>query len=212
MVISLRRGLGALLVAWALLLPAASLAQTVGAPSDGGFVTLDIDDSAPRAGTTVLAPNTSLSEFSLSLLATTSALTVQPKVYPVVSGVIAANPIWTGPAVTVTSNSFAAYTFSPGIAVTAGATYALVVEKTVAGETGQIEWLLSDAYADGVPVYYSSVSSTWTDNPSVDAVFSATFVSAAPTVPTLSEWALIVLGVALAGSAALYVQRRRSAI
>lgn len=41
-----------------------------------------------------------------------------------------------------------------------------------------------------------------------DLIFTATEVAPAP-VPTLSEWAMILFGLALAGGAALYIQRRQ---
>lgn len=47
-----------------------------------------------------------------------------------------------------------------------------------------------------------------------DSRFIATFATAttpAP-VPTMSEWAMIILGTMLAGSAALYIQRRKQAV
>ncbi|WGM31962.1 hypothetical protein KKHFBJBL_02213 [Brevundimonas sp. NIBR11] len=42
-----------------------------------------------------------------------------------------------------------------------------------------------------------------------DAYFFATFGPEATPVPTLSEWAMILFGLTLAGGAALYIQRRR---
>ncbi|HEY1071806.1 IPTL-CTERM sorting domain-containing protein [Brevundimonas sp.] len=44
-----------------------------------------------------------------------------------------------------------------------------------------------------------------------DGLVSITYVSPAP-VPTMSEWAMILLGVMLAGGAALYIQRRPFAV
>ena len=48
------------------------------------------------------------------------------------------------------------------------------------------------------------------DNNPIDTatIFFATVAPAAP-VPTLSEWAMILLGLTLAGGAALHIQRRR---
>lgn len=45
----------------------------------------------------------------------------------------------------------------------------------------------------------------------VTDTFSRTLVSPAP-VPTLSEWAMILFGTLLAGSAALYIQRRQMVV
>lgn len=53
---------------------------------------------------------------------------------------------------------------------------------------------------DGSVVDYNSVSITGVNAP------------AAPSIPTLGEWAMILFGAILAGAAALYVQRRRMAV
>jgi hypothetical protein len=46
-----------------------------------------------------------------------------------------------------------------------------------------------------------------------DLTFEVVQVAAAPApVPTLSEWAMILLGLMLAGGAALFIQRRRLAL
>lgn len=205
----IRSTLGAFFGAVALIVASPSIAQTVGVPSAGGIASVGIDDSTPRVGTTVSSLNTKLSTFSLSLEASTSKLTVRPQVYAVTGGIVGITPIWTGPTVDVTPGAYASYTFAPNLTVTSGTTYALAVEKTVAGETGSIEWVFSDDYAGGVPIFYDPATTRWIDNPSVDAVFSATFVSAAAPVPTMSEWAMILFGIVLAGAAALYLQRRR---
>ena len=212
MIENIRSAFSALVGALALISASPSSAQTVGVPSAGGIASLGIDDTAPRVGTTVTSPNTKLSAFSLSLGASTSKLTVRPQVYAVTGGVVGETPIWTGPTVDVTPGVYASYTFSPNLTVTSGATYALAIEKTVAGETGSIEWVLGDNYAGGVPIFYDPATTNWIDNPSFDAVFSATFVAAAAPVPTMSEWAIIILGTMLAGGAALYIQRRKQAV
>lgn len=209
---SIMSAFGALIAAATLIVASPTLAQTVGVPSAGGIASLGIDDSTPRVGTTVSSPNTKLSAFSLSLEASTSKLTVRPQVYAVTGGVVGVTPIWTGPTVDVTPGAYASYTFSPNLTVTSGATYALAIEKTISGETGSIEWVFSDDYAGGVPIFYDPATTTWIDNPSLDAVFSATFVSAAAAIPTMSEWAMIILGTMLAGGAALYIQRRKQAV
>lgn len=206
---SIRSTLGAFFGAVTLLVASSSVAQTVSVPSAGGIASVEIDDSAPRAGTTVSSPNTKLSAFSLSLVASTSKLTVRPQVYAVAGGVVGGSPIWTGPTVDVTPGAYASYTFSPDLTVNSGETYALVVEKTVAGEEGSLEWVVPDEYAGGVPIFYSTTTTSWIDNSFFDAVFSVTFVSAAAPVPTMSEWAMIILGTMMAGGAALYIQRRR---
>lgn len=65
----------------------------------------------------------------------------------------------------------------------------------------------SNPYSGGSLVFdYNTLS-----NP-VDLVFTVTEVVPPPApVPTLSEWAMILLGLMLAGGAALYIQRRHLA-
>lgn len=89
---SIRSTLGAFFGAVTLLVASSSVAQTVSVPSAGGIASVEIDDSAPRAGTTVSSPNTKLSAFSLSLVASTSKLTVRPQVYAVAGGVVGGQP------------------------------------------------------------------------------------------------------------------------
>ena len=195
------------LMTWIALTAFPAAAQTVGVPSGGGVASLGIDDGTPRVGTTVRALNTRLTQFDLSLRATTASLTLRPAVYPVAAGVIGASPVWTGPDVVVSSSGFASYSFNPDLMVTTGSDYVLVVEQVVPGQVGEIEWVFADSYADGVPVFYETSTSSWVENSFPDAVFSATF--AATPVPTLTTWAMILLGLMLAGGAAVQIQRRR---
>lgn len=190
-----------------------AMAQTVGVPSAGGLVAVGIDDSVTQVGTTVRAVNDRLSQFSLSLRATTATLTVRPVVYPVTGGVIGSTPLWTGSNLTVSSTAFSDYAFSPALTVAPGDDYALVVEQQTAGEAGEIEWVFSDDYADGVPIFYDTVTADWVENPSQDAVFAATFAPAPAPVPTMAEWAMIALTALLAvfGAALLNPRPRHKA-
>ncbi|MBB5746878.1 IPTL-CTERM sorting domain-containing protein [Brevundimonas variabilis] len=61
----------------------------------------------------------------------------------------------------------------------------------------------SDVYGGGTLLFDFA-----TTFPGFDLIFTATEVTPAP-VPTLSEWAMILFGLALAGGAALYIQRRQ---
>lgn len=55
---------------------------------------------------------------------------------------------------------------------------------------------------------------TYYHNPhlSDDLVFTVTEVATPATVPTMTEWAMILFGILLAGGAALMIQRRRLAV
>lgn len=80
--------------------------------------------------------------------------------------------------------------------------------------------LFSGAYAGGHTVFIDSGAdlTAWTGRPwqiraTTDMGFVASFGPAPvpAAIPTLSEWAMILLGVLLAGGAALTIQRRRQA-
>jgi hypothetical protein len=80
------------------------------------------------------------------------------------------------------------------------------------GAVGNIICMSRGSEGGGVNVcgdtdYNSDDNSSFagSSNPSV-----VTLTSGAAAVPTLSEWALILFGLILAGGAALYIQRRRS--
>lgn len=60
-----------------------------------------------------------------------------------------------------------------------------------------------NTYADG------NLYDVGTDRPLYDAYFTATFTTTPAAVPTLTEWAMILLGLGLAGGAVLMIQRRR---
>ena len=105
-------------------------------------------------------------------------------------------------AVTLTDVGAAGYTvitLATPFPVTAGSTYSMVLGSASVG------FQASNVYADGAAINnYATVIAT------VDWAFQIYEAVPTPaTVPTLSEWAMILLGLALAGSAALYLQRRQ---
>ena len=117
-------------------------------------------------------------------------------------------------------------TFSPpgGVTVVPGQKYVIfaTTSRDQAGASGSGYWAISvsDPYAGGHAVYLHSeadpalwTSAGWTELTFADFGFVATFGAApAPApVPTLSEWAMILFGLALAGGAVVMVQRRRLA-
>lgn len=108
----------------------------------------------------------------------------------------------------------------PGEAeVAAGQTY--VVFGTTANSVGSGQGLWAwapDVYPGGHLVFLNAttsadwITSSWSRNSSGDLGFTVQFGAAAPApVPTMTEWAMILLGVMLAGSAAVILQRRRMA-
>ncbi len=103
--------------------------------------------------------------------------------------------------VTLTDVGAAGYTvitLATPFPVTAGSTYSMVLDNSTVGFQG------SNVYAGGAAIAnYATVVTT------ADWAFQIYEGPAGPQpVPTLSEWALILLGLTLAGSAALYLQRR----
>lgn len=117
-------------------------------------------------------------------------------------------------------------TFSPpgGVTVVPGQKYVIfaTTSRDQAGASGTGDWAAaySNPYAGGDAVYLTSgadpalwTSTGWTVLTFADFGFVATFGAApAPApVPTLSEWAMILFGLMLAGGAVVMVQRRRLA-
>lgn len=116
----------------------------------------------------------------------------------------AGTPAVTQLGVTLTDRSvlggFDEFVLTTPLPVTAGSTYAFAFGAgTFTRNSGA-----GNTYADGVAFVSgtSSQGSDWT--------FEVVQVPAAP-VPTLSEWAMILLGLMLAGGAAIYIQRRQLA-
>lgn len=120
----------------------------------------------------------------------------------VTAGVVDATILATGPyTVTVNHPDFDLETLTlpgGGLSVTAGETYAIFAERI--GGSGQCLAMQGDVYGDGT-VYQNGAP-----EPTEDAVFAARFASA---VPTMTEWAMILMGLLLAGSAAAMIQRQR---
>ncbi len=103
-------------------------------------------------------------------------------------------------------------------AVIAGQTYVIFGSIVNSAGSGGGGWSFTptDAQPGGEFVFQSAPSQSdwtgtvWTTNfPTRDAGVTVNFVAAPAAVPTLSEWAMILFGLMLAGSAAVYIQRRR---
>ncbi len=92
---------------------------------------------------------------------------------------------------------FQTITLAAPLPIIAGNSYSFVFDSATMA-------LHSNVYGGG------TVLSTFaTPVGSLDLVFTATEVAPPAAVPTLSEWAMILFGLMLAGGAALYVQRRQ---
>ncbi|WP_333591876.1 IPTL-CTERM sorting domain-containing protein [Brevundimonas sp.] len=173
--------------------------------------TQSIEDVLSQHGQIVVAPGNQLNQYTLEISRAPASptLTVVPKVYTYNAGVVGAVPIWTGAPVNVPSTVASTFTFSPGIPVTIGNSYVLAVDQQSSGELGRLNVGAPGNYLPADKVHYSLGS--WSlSGLNQDLVFTATF--AAPvSVPTLSEWAMILMALALAGGAAFVIQRRRLA-
>jgi hypothetical protein len=115
-------------------------------------------------------------------------------------------------------------TFTPpgGVAVTAGQKYVIFATTSYdqAGASGNGGWAnaSTDPYAFGDGVYMNNGANTaaftgqaWSVLSGSDFGFVATFNAAPAPVPTMSEWAMILFSLVLAGGAVVMVQRRRLA-
>lgn len=113
-------------------------------------------------------------------------------------------------------NQEVSFTIPGSVPVTAGQTYVIFLSGVnSAGSGGGPLWATpGDSLAGGAAVAQSAPSQTdwtgtgWAVFAGNDFGVTVNFVAAAP-VPTLSEWAMILFGLVLAGGAALYIQRRQ---
>lgn len=209
------RSLVAAVVGLLMLLSAsAAVAQTVGTTTNGFFN--GIADSQAFVGQRIVAPTPGLKlqSFRLSLERTSGTFSVTPEIYEVTAGAATGNgaltlgaPLWTGVATPVAGGGVADYTFTPGptIALDPARIYVVGVRQTTAGESGNV--YSGTAYAPGDGIYENAVLAfVGTTN---DLGFQATFAPLVAPVPTLSEWAMMGLGLLLAAGAVLAIQRRR---
>ena len=92
--------------------------------------------------------------------------------------------------------AFQTITLNSPLPVTAGSVYTFVFESSSLRRGPA-------TYADGL-LYFSGNTPNFANNLAFEVVQVA-----AASVPTLSEWAMILFGLMLAGGAALYIQRRQ---
>jgi len=108
------------------------------------------------------------------------------------------------------------FTIPGSAAVTAGQTYVIFGSTLNSAGSGAGSWsLAADVLPGGSTVFLNSGSQSdwtgtgWERQSSFDMGVTVNFVAAPAAVPTLSEWAMILFGLLLAGGAALYIQRRQ---
>lgn len=159
-------------------------------------------------GQVITPPNSNkLETFSFWIASGNSTKTVEPLIFEWDGGPDVSSPIWTGPATLVPSSTHTQIDFSPGIALDPAKQYALAVYNNT---TGSMSMLYSNT--DPLPGSFAvQRTDSWSEFLLADTKFTATFAAPPTPIPTLSEWAMILLGVALAGGAALTIQRRRAA-
>jgi|GEM_PF-3550165 len=192
----------------------AATAQTI--TQAGTDFEFGIDDAQSVVGQSVLPPANRLNSFTFNVRRTTATLGLIPIVYEYTASgqPLPGAPLWTGAPVAITSLVSAPVTFTTGgLTLDPTKHYALVVRQQLAGQEGGFSLNSAGAYADGGSLIGTpaAVSGCFACAPvGVDAQFSAVFVAAATAVPTLSEWAMIGLGLMLATGAALTLQRRQA--
>lgn len=187
--------LAAAAIAFSLVAGSAATAQTVSnnpAVADQGLV---MESVSPAWGQALTPVNSRLDTYTVYLSGPGEII---GKVYEWNGTSIVGGPLWTGAPVAVGSGSSVPHVFSPGLTVDPAKTYLLVAEKTVASSNFQIDIDVGNGFAGGDLA--QGDRTTFTASPGLDLRFSATFSAAAPaTVPTMGEWAMILLGLMLAG-------------
>ena len=189
-------------------------AQTI--TQAGTNLELGIDDGQSVMGQSVLPPANRLNSFTFNVRRTTATLGLIPVVYEYTASgqPIPGAPLWTGAPVAITSLVSAPVTFiTGGLTLDPTKRYALVVRQQFAGQEGGFNMNSVGAYADGGSLFGTpaAVLGCIPCAPvGSDAQFSAVFAPAVTAVPTLSEWAMIGLGLMLASGAALTLQRRQA--
>lgn len=197
------------------------------AAASGIFGIFGVPDTATYGQTiTIPAGVTQLTSFGFEMQSVPSTVVFRGEVYLWDD----ANNRATGPALyesavrSTTGATPQLITFSPpgGVTVVPGQKYVIfaTTSRDQAGASGQGLWAASSSnpYAGGDAVFINSganpadwTSVAWAVNATTDFGFVANFNAPPAPVPTLSEWAMILFGLVLAGGAVVMVQRRRLA-
>lgn len=198
------------IMAAAVFMAAPAMSQTISQTNnDSAF---SFNDGQARFAQIVIAPNTRITALSVAIENFGGRGTVTPQIFAWSGSSLTGSALFTGESFPVTNGTLN-YTIPVGsVPVTTGSQYALVFTAT--GNVGNFPIGAGDRLPGSELRFSSSASETALSMPGqgTDAVFSVTF-SAAPVaaVPTMSEWAMIILATMMAGGAALYLQRRYSA-
>ncbi|WP_271083953.1 IPTL-CTERM sorting domain-containing protein [Brevundimonas sp. NIBR11] len=184
---------------------AAANAQTVTVQQTQTGSTASILDGFQTRGEALLVPNgvTRLQQFTVRLAGNvTPVVRAYDNTTKVMGAVLHTGAPRSGAAADVVTVIPAG-----GVAVTPGSYIFIGATQNAAGQSGTIELRAGNPYQDGEAVDLRNGADAQLTG--YDAYFFATFGPEATPVPTLSEWAMILFGLTLAGGAALYIQRRR---
>ena len=149
-----------------------------------------------------------LERYSLVIGASSTATTMTPKVYEIDSQTGHLTLIWTGAAHNV-GTSLTRQTFEVNANIDPSKKYLLGIEnstpdyKIVFQNTSD-----PNSYPNGSVFFITDTMLLHSMD--MDAIFSATFTTS-PAIPTLTEWAMILLALGLAGGASVAILRRRPA-
>lgn len=208
----IRTGLVAAAVAVGVWAAAGSaVAQRVEHDVAGTMMVMEGAGNPDRIGQVVTAPAgyDRVKRFTYWIKPDAGGVTVRPAVrgYNSVSDRDAVQVIETGADQSLSGPGARAVTFEFNAPVVAGQKYMLALE-VVSGD-GEIETVFPGSYADGFwqTVFFNGAAAF----PNTDARFTAEFGHAAApaAIPTMTEWAMILMALAMAGGAVVLLQRRR---
>ena len=206
--------LGAIITCTASAMPGRASAQAQIGPTTGSAICCALSTPGGFVGQTFRVPadQSTLTSASLNVAAETAGeaenFVLELRTYGggVLGGTVLAS---SGPLSTAADPDTQGETFtlapSSGVPVLPSGDYAIIARRT-SGTNGNVYMPLIDGavYADG-----TVISGFLGVQPAFDAFFQVNFQPVSTAIPTLSEWAMILLGLTLAGGAALYIQRRR---
>lgn len=187
----------------------AAAAQTIGDPAYGATFAL-ATASQSVIGQSVSPPSARLDSYTLYLRRTTATLSVVPFVYEWTSDPQAypTTVVWTGAPVAVTATAISPVVFDTGgVVLDTSKIYVLAVRLANPAESGFYGQNEAGTYGPGSRVFGNTTTLNGGGVSVRDLPFSATFAPFA--VPTLTEWAMILLGLMLAGASVAIIQRRR---
>lgn len=201
--------MGALIMALTLGLaaPSARAQTTIGSTGNSQHVAIH---DTQRPGQVFTPPtNTALTSFTVHLARSTPNLEVTPSIYEWTGSGTTGPPVWTGTPTLVTLLSVEPFTWTPNVVLDPAKSYIFWLDRP-GGQNGVIAADAMDVSPDYYLAIYDGIG--WVSYPTFETQFSATFAAPVAVVPTLSEWATILLALMLAGGATLVIQRRRAAV